>query len=388
MLLPQGKGMYLWTYQTPIDGIVTACVEAGLSHLIIKIADGTAEFGVSYDKAALIAALRAAGVDVWGWHYIYLAYPDSEAKLAMSLMAKYDLSGYIIDAEKECKNRRTQATQFMLGLKAATFPIGLSSYRYPSLHPELPWKEFRSACDFDMPQVYWLFSHNPVDQLHRSYDEFKKMTPALPFVPTGCAWKQIDPSTKQPWAPTPAELTIFMDAAKDWGFEGVNFWEFNHTRAVPELWDAIKGYTWREPPPSNDLEAKVERLIGWANGAETRLLKMENILWKLADALEALALKVNELMGEIDTRTPISAPFKMNEKKPALCLDGQNAVGKPKFHIYPSESKDDQGKRVFLEGTIQVMPVPVVGDSGVKAYPVYKSAPVQLYTFVEDGKLV
>lgn len=404
MLLPQGKGMYLWNYQAPVATIVAECKAAGLLHLLIKIADGTTEFGTSYDKRALIAALRAEGIDVWGWHYIYLAYPDSEAALALRLMGELDLTGYVIDAERECKGRATQATRFMHGFASAFFPIGLSSYRYPSLHPELPWREFRNECDFDMPQVYWLFAHNPVEQLHRCYDEFKKLTPALPFIPTGCAWKQTDPSTKLPWSPTPAELTAFMDEAKEMGFTGVNFWEFNKTRAIPELWEAIKAYQWETvtpPPPPTNIEARLAALESYAitDGAISSQIVIDIASLKqshnnVVDDLEALNNRIDAIaarLAALEARPPatISAPFKMNEKKPAMCMDGQNAVGKPKFHIYPSESKDDQGKRVFLEGTIQVCPIPVVGDSGVKAYPVYKAgAPVQLYVFVEDGKLV
>ena len=124
------------------------------------------------------------------------------------------------------------------------------------------------------------------------------------------------------------------------------------------------------------MDAKISQL-------EIMTARNEKDLDDYVTALVTLTKRVDALTAS----QPVAAKFHMASRKPASCMDGQNAVGKPMFHIYPSESKDDQSKRVFLEGDIQVLPTPILGDSAAKMYPVYKSAPTQLYVHAEDGEL-
>ena len=69
-----------------------------------------------------------------------------------------------------------------------TFPFALSSYRYPTLHPALPWEAFLEKCDYNMPQVYWMEAHNPSDQLVRCLRDLvilrnEKVGCFMPLVP-------------------------------------------------------------------------------------------------------------------------------------------------------------------------------------------------------------
>src|SRR4030065_446521 len=99
------------------------------------------------------------------------------------------------------------ASSYMNHLRAAlpSLPIGLCSYRWPSYHRELPWREFREYCNFDAPQVYWVGKHDPISQLNQSYAEFQAMIPWLPFVTVGSA--DID----RVWTPTGAGWVGFLD---------------------------------------------------------------------------------------------------------------------------------------------------------------------------------
>ena len=175
----QGKGFYIWKIDRCEGGnakkIARQAKKAGLSHVILKIANGI--FRYNYDWKTkhdlvppVVSALRSKGIDVWGWHYVFGDQPVQEARIAVKRVQELNLDGYVIDAESEYKmnGKKNAAKRFMSELRnglSHSVPIALSSYRYPSLHP-IPWNEFLEKCDYNMPQVYWLHSDNPAeDQL-------------------------------------------------------------------------------------------------------------------------------------------------------------------------------------------------------------------------------
>ncbi len=259
-----GKGFYLWKIRTCENGdvhrIAQVAAEANLSHVMVKVADGNYIYNIDPNTKVdlvppLVAALKAKNIQVWGWHYVYGIDPNAEADRAIQRVKQLNLDGYIIDAEVEYRDTEKQpaAYKFMRRLRSGlpNTPIALSSYRYPSLHPSLPWKEFLQFCDINMPQVYWLNSHNPVDQLKRSVTEFQKITPYRPVIPTGPIFRY------GTWTPSPLETTEFMQAAQNLNLTAVNFWEWSKARAYyPELWNLIKDYPWPYSLPINDITQK------------------------------------------------------------------------------------------------------------------------------------
>ena len=70
----KGKGMFLWKAWTCEGGdpvkIAATSKAAGLSHVIIKVADGTMTYNGAY-AALLVAELRKVGIEAWGFQYIY-----------------------------------------------------------------------------------------------------------------------------------------------------------------------------------------------------------------------------------------------------------------------------------------------------------------------------
>jgi len=258
-----GKGFYLWKIWLTEGGdpnaIAQACADAELSHVIIKIADGSVPYNVIDDidlVPPLVVALRLRGISPWGFQYAYGGpvaiqpsnTPAKEANTAVARVNELGLDAFVIDAEGEYKawsDRWTRATQYMNILRPGlAVPILLASYRYPSLHPQLPWDEFREKCDGDLPQVYWVLSTNPAFQLQKSFDEFKAMEPVLPYLATGSAYSEGS------WAATPGQVVEFMDKAKALGISHVNFWEMRNTRAnLPSVWSAIAEYQYVEEEP-------------------------------------------------------------------------------------------------------------------------------------------
>jgi hypothetical protein len=266
-----GKGMYMWQLirceSGNPDRIGQVAREAGLSHVLIKVADGIGDYNVSADIPAIIASLRhyIPGIVVFGWQYVYGASPLSEAQKAISRIRKFGVDGFVINAEAQYKaaGRATAAEVYCKALRSAlgpSFPIGLSSYRYPSYHASFPWKTFARWVDFMMPQVYWMMAHNPAEQLRASYAEYRKLG-LHPFYPTGAAF------TERGWKPTPGEVTEFLGAAQDLGFSAVNFWSWDSARRdVPELWDVIAQFPYGAPgggvidPPSPPPDPTAKRL--------------------------------------------------------------------------------------------------------------------------------
>lgn len=257
----KGKGIFIWRIKDCEGGDVAAIADlaqdAGLTHVLIKIADGAYSYNYDWRNRVdfippLVTELRKRGIASWGWHYVRGDAPAAEAKKAIERVKALDLEGYVIDAEEEYKGRYEAADRFMTLLRRdlPNTPVALASYRYPSLHSSIPWRQFLSKCDLNMPQVYWQGASNPKVQLQRCFEEFDQMRTRLPVVPIGAAY------TEHGWTPKSKEINEFLDATKELGLKAANFWEWAQARKIG-LWDTIADYSWEkraskptpQPPP-------------------------------------------------------------------------------------------------------------------------------------------
>jgi hypothetical protein len=269
----EGKGYFIWQIRACDGGVPSAIAmrakRAGLTHVLIKIADGS-NWAYNLDpqtKADLIppvvTALKAAGVRTWGWHYVRGDAPLGEARLGGQRARDLGLDGYVIDAEKEYKGavKRVAAQRYMTELRRILpdMPIALSSYRYPLLHRELPFDVFLEQCDYAMPQVYFEQSHDPEVQLERSLAQYQSLHPARPVIPTAPTY------ATGGWRPTAQEITRFISRAKSLGLKGVNAWSWDFAARTPyiDLWNAVADFEWdpkpAEPPPMTIAETLVAR---------------------------------------------------------------------------------------------------------------------------------
>ena len=288
----KGKGYYIWKIPSCEGGdpqaIARTAHQAGLTHVLIKIANGIYDY--NYDPSSgkdligpVADALHANNISVWGWHYVFGDLPKDEAKAAIRQINRLPLDGYVIDAEGEYKGKYTPARIFMQDLRSALpdFPFALSSYRYPKYHMDLPWADFLKYCDLNMPQVYWEQAHNPADQLDRSMSEFETLiSPVRPYIPTGAAY------CAGGWCPTQTDITQFMDRCLARGLDAVNFWSWDYCRAkLPLIWDTISNYDWPSAP--NPEKSLVDKYIDFVN-----LRNIDNILdLYIADAVHINATR-------------------------------------------------------------------------------------------------
>ncbi|MDI6770267.1 MAG: hypothetical protein QMD04_11410 [Anaerolineales bacterium] len=254
----QGKGFYTHLLPAceagdPLE-ITRAALDAGLSHVLVKIADGTQPFGLDETgqdlSLPLIQALHAAGIAVWGWHAVYGDDPTGEAALAIIRVQELALDGYVLSAGAayEQADKAQAARAFMTALRADwDVPIALSSYRFPNFHPELPWAAFLEKCDAVMPQVYWEAAHNAGSQLRECLRQYKALPNARPCIPTGAAYGR-----PGGWAPTLEDLADFINTAKELDVEGLNFYSWDTCRSdLSPLWDLIANFAWPAQPQTS-----------------------------------------------------------------------------------------------------------------------------------------
>lgn len=253
----QGKGFFIWKARDCERGnpgdIAAAARAARFSHVLVKIADGNTAYNIDSKTRAdllppIVAALRASGIQVWGWHYVYGYDPAGEARIAIQRLQQLDLDGYVIDAEIEYRqtSRAAAARRFMSDLRSAlpSMPFALSSFRFPTYHPQLPWREFLEYCDYNMPQVYWEKAHNPAAQMARCMREFQALVPYRPVIPTGPGYKW------DGWRPTEQDILEFLQSVSAHGCPAVNFFSWDECRRdLPNLWDLIAEYDFGSPSP-------------------------------------------------------------------------------------------------------------------------------------------
>ncbi len=296
-MIPQGKGMYMW-HLAQADGgdavaAATRAVDANLKWVFMKAWDGVYEY--SLNKSYLFDFLEAftnRGIEVYLWGYLYgtwvrkipvynkkgarisfnisyISQAAQEARITLQVAKKYEAfsSGLILDPESEYKRGRSveNAAIYMRDLRIGLgndYPIGLSTYRYPSYHFDFPWNSFFNGNVYHAQQMYWQQDYRPNGpeiQLRQSVNELESLHPA-PFIPIGEA------AQEGSWKPTTAQLVNFMQACKDMELRGVGFWSWEH--AVGQgYWDTIADFDWGDtstpapPPPPLSLESLDKRVL-------------------------------------------------------------------------------------------------------------------------------
>ena len=262
--LPIGKGIYIWAVRDCLaapgfpkgnpQGIALRLKANDFTHAYVKVANGLNLPGVSYqtvaETRALIEALKAQGLKVYGWAYVLGQSPIAEADKHAEVTKSWGLDGFAADMEGEFDTVYPAwnasigvAYVSMLRARLPDHAIGLASYRYPKEHPYFPWKQVLPYFDFHNPQVYWQGSHNPVLQLNRSYVELMALKP-LPFAPIGSAY------TVGGWVPAPSEMIGFLNAARSLNCISASFWELGRIdKYASQLWPPIAAYQWGLPTP-------------------------------------------------------------------------------------------------------------------------------------------
>ena len=267
--MQKGLGFYIYKLSELIkyldpDMLVNVLDQVGVNWISFKISDGESPYNQigGNDKVLLsyIDALVEAKIMVGGWSYCYPAptcKPNTEAYLIGERIEKLGLQFVDLDIEGEWKKPNLgQSIDKLLyidtGLK---FPIGLCSYRFPIMHPQINWARFfkNPSLKYLSPQLYWLGNDNPGEQIEQSLKQYREMTD-LPFIPIGCTFAH------GAWEPTADQLVQFIVTCKGesfpaWGFYSLD-WILAHDHY--DWLSAIAGKTVTPPePPGPPLPAYI-----------------------------------------------------------------------------------------------------------------------------------
>jgi len=269
----KGKGFLVWRLDKclPIHRLIDALKRADASWVSIKMADGRKTFTDTFchlpDKKTkeIIQELKDNNISVGGWHFIYTRETIAgglQAATAGERFQKFGLDHWLVDVEelnrpdlelralwKSGTYRNADAKAYMKQLRGGgvplSVPVGFMSYRYPRMHPEVPYSAFISheSCNMISPQMYWVHSHNPAQQLNECVEQYDDYAGKYNWlVPIGAAFRESG------WESTTDDITEFIDACGQQNLPGCGFWVLDQAINRPEWLDAIAGNAIPEPP--------------------------------------------------------------------------------------------------------------------------------------------
>jgi hypothetical protein len=263
-----------------IDILVATLEASGFLTLYLKMANGYYAWLPGTPEGRLLPKLisraKTAGIRIAGWHYVYNDYPNQEVTAATNVINAYLPDFWVIDAEGQAQGKSSAAAVYTSGLRRnfSKIPIGLCSYRYPSLHPQLPWAVYLAECQFHAPQVYWVrraADDPPARQLANSYAELRRLK-MLPVIPVGAAYQES--AANLYWKPTAADMVNFDEACKTLELPGNSWFMLRDMFKFPYLWDATRAMLWSEP-------GTVPTKVLWSEATATQ---KDRILLQLAQA--------------------------------------------------------------------------------------------------------
>jgi hypothetical protein len=227
-----GHGMWIWELPKTEGGDVAAIIEraraAGMQTLFVKGADGTSTWRQFTPQ--LVQQLKAAGLRVCAWQFVYGTDPAGEARAAAAVVAR-GADCFVIDAESRYEGRYKAAQQYVTALRAAVgaaYPLGLTSFPYVDYHPWLPYSVFLGpgAAQANAPQVYWKDIGTSVDAA--SSRTFAQNRVYLrPIVPLGQTYQR----------PTGTDLRRFRAVWSAYGSGGLSWWDWQET--TDAAWDVL-----------------------------------------------------------------------------------------------------------------------------------------------------
>ncbi len=222
-----GKTWWVWEVDKcgGVQGIINTCKATGARGAVVKAFDGVNTWP-QWEQS--VYTLKAAGLVVGAWGYVYPANIDQTAQAALAALEKADY--LIIDAESEFETSGTAAHQLgdLIRAKVPDALIGLTTFALPELHSSFPYSTFLVWTDFIAPQVYWADAQmGAADMLNQSLDQLQKLS-KKPIYPVAQGYPQALPS----------EMAEFGATAVNRWVGGLSFWDIQST--TQDIKDSVK----------------------------------------------------------------------------------------------------------------------------------------------------
>ncbi|NLT06440.1 MAG: peptidoglycan-binding protein [Solirubrobacterales bacterium] len=271
-----GDALWIWLMDRTEGGsaerIAARARRHGLELVILKAGGERVQW--TQLNPELIATLRAAGLRVCGYHFVFGRRPLAEARVSARI-ARTGADCLVIDAETDYKGRYWEAERYMRALRrmvGADYPIGFTSFPYVHYHSTVPYSVFLApgAADFNVPQMYWRAIGTSVDQVFETTYRHNRIY-RKPIYPLGQTWMQ----------PPRRQVLRFRALAEGYGATGVSWWSWQETTARDFRNIAAPVPRLRRPPPdpgypllgsysSGDIVVQLQRLL-LAAGARLRV---------------------------------------------------------------------------------------------------------------------
>ncbi|MGE5636965.1 MAG: peptidoglycan-binding domain-containing protein, partial [Nocardioidaceae bacterium] len=227
-----GTGMWIWVLARSQGGSPAAIASWARAHRVrtvyVKSSDGRTPW--TQFAPTTVAALKAGGLRVCAWQFVYGVHPRDEAALGAAA-ARAGADCLVIDAEGQYEGRYAQAQTYVGALRAALgadYPLALAGFPYVDYHPAFPFSVFLGpgGAQANLPQMYWRAIGTSVDGVYAHTLPVNRVY-GRPIFPLGQLWN----------APPAGEVLRFRALAQASGSAGVSWWEWR--QAAPSGWSAI-----------------------------------------------------------------------------------------------------------------------------------------------------
>lgn len=238
----RGDAMYIWyvgkAQRGNPDKIAAVAKRRGIEVVLIK--NGDADNRWRQFTAKLVRKLKARGLRVCAWQFVYGSRPWREANVGAGAKGR-GADCLVIDAEGHYEGRYAQASTYMRRLRSLVgpdYPLALSSFPYVDYHPAFPYSVFLGpgGAQYNMPQLYWKTIGDRVDHAFVRTFVFNRGY-GRPILPTGQVYLN----------PKPGQIVRFRKLARAHGMQGVSWWSWQHARkrqwrAVGRRIKPLRGY--------------------------------------------------------------------------------------------------------------------------------------------------
>jgi peptidoglycan hydrolase-like protein with peptidoglycan-binding domain len=229
----EDRAVWIWDLHSSAGGDPAAIAQqahgAGVGSVFIKAADGATP--LAQFTPGLVATLRADGLYVCAWVYVYGDHPALEARASLGAVDD-GAQCLIVDAEAEYQGRYWAAQTYLRVVRAAggeSYPLALASFPYVNEHPNFPYSVFLGpgGAQFNLPQMYWQDIGTSIDSVF-----------AKTFVDNRIYGRTIIPVGQLFGTPTPSEVVRFRDLTVAYGAPGISWWDWAWTTQM-HMWDSV-----------------------------------------------------------------------------------------------------------------------------------------------------
>ncbi len=227
-----GDGMWIWYVSkssggTPA-GIAAKAARHGVSTVYIKAADSGSVW--SQFSRPFVRQLKARGLRVCAWQFVYGNYPIAEAE-AGAAAKRNGADCLVIDAESHYEGKYASAQTYMRRLRVRVgpdFELALTSFPYVHYHPGFPYSVFMGpgGAQSNLPQMYWKDIGVSVDKIYEITWTYNSVY-GRPIYPLGQTYSN----------PRSAEVRRFRKLATAYGATGLSWWVWQ--LAQDSQWNAL-----------------------------------------------------------------------------------------------------------------------------------------------------